>query len=382
MNQASKLPNLGQSIFSVMSQLAKEHQALNLAQGFPDYDADPKLIQLACHYLQKGHNQYAPMTGLPQLLQAIANKIQLTQNASFDPLNEITITNGATQALFAIFAAFIGEKDEVCLIEPAYDSYRPVAELFKAQVISHRIQAPDWNLNWPELKQKINHKTRLLVFNTPHNPTGYCWSEADFQELEQLCQAYPQLLLLSDEVYEHLVFDGQQHRSLVQSPTLRSRSFCTYSFGKTLHATGWKIGYVLADAPLTAELRKIHQFNVFCVNTPLQYAIADYLENPEVYQNLNSFFQTKRDYLVEGLKNTAFKLLPCQGTYFLNLDYTQLSQENDVAYAHHLTKNKGLATIPLSAFYHDQFDQKILRLCFAKRDETLEQALRILQNLT
>jgi methionine aminotransferase len=380
MNIASKLPQLQPSIFSVMTAMANEHGAINLAQGFPNYPCDPRLINLVVDYLKKGMNQYAPMGGVPALQKVLSEKIQ-QRYGQYYQASEITITAGATQALYGVFAAMLRPSDEVIIFEPAYDSYQPVIESLGGIVRPYALHAPSWQIDWVALGQLVNDKTRMIVFNTPHNPTGKLWKDSDYQALMNLVKDNDNLFLLSDEVYEHLTFDGRKHQSILAYPSLRERSFAVYSFGKTLHATGWKLGYVVADEPLSWEFRKIHQFNVFCANAPMQYAIADYLQDADTYEGLPKFFQEKRDYFMELLGQTPLRCLPCEGTYFLNVSYKHLSEEPDTVFAQRLIKNYGVASIPVSAFYADRLDQQVLRLCFAKTNETLEQAAQKLAKL-
>lgn len=369
----SKLPNLGTTIFTVMSGLANQHKAINLSQGFPNFDCDQRLKNLVAHYVQNGHNQYCPMTGLPALTERLAAKIKKLYHADYDAKTEINITSGATQAIFSAIHAFIHPGDEVIIIEPAYDCYQPAIELAGGKVVPYQIKAPDWKVDWQELGKLISPKTRMIMINTPHNPSGSILEDADFQALQKLVLG-TDILILSDEVYEHLVFDGKKHCSILAYPSLRNRSLAVYSFGKTLHATGWKLGYVVGDAALIHEFRKVHQFDVFCSNTPMQYAIADYLEDENTYLSLNNFFQQKRDFFLEKTKGSAFNFLPSAGTYFQVADYSNISDERDTEFAKRMITEYGVAVIPLSVFYHNNLDNKVVRFCFAKTEDLLEKA--------
>lgn len=380
MNIQSKLPNVGTTIFTVMSALANEHQAINLSQGFPNFDCSPRLRQLVEHYLQNGYNQYAPMAGVPLLRERLAEKVASLYGLSIDPNTEITITAGATQAIFTIISAFIKSGDEVILIEPAYDSYRPSIELNGGVPVIYELTAPDYKIDWTKFEALISDKTRMIIFNTPHNPTGTILNEADLKALERLTEN-TDILLLSDEVYEHLVYDQASHQSVLRYPKLYERSLATYSFGKTFHSTGWKIGYCIAPEYLMKEFRKVHQFNVFSVNTPLQYAIADFLAKPEEYLSLNNFYQQKRDFFLQAIAGSRFRPITCEGTYFQLLDYSAISDEKDTAFAKRMTTEFGVASIPVSVFYSDQRDEKVVRLCFAKTEEVLAKAGELLQKI-
>jgi len=373
----SKLPHTETSIFSVMSALAKEYGAINLAQGFPDFESSRELIDLVSQYMRKGFNQYAPMAGVPALRERIAKKIKIVHDVTIDPVDEITVTAGATQAIFTIIAAFIQQNDEVILIEPAYDSYGPSIQANGGKVVAYKMQAPDYQVDWADLGNLITPRTRMIIINTPHNPTGRTFSAQDFEALDKLTQG-TDIIVLSDEVYEHIVFDQQKVQSILQHPNLRERSFATYSFGKTFHNTGWKIGYTVAPQQLMTEFRKIHQFNVFSVNTPVQYALADFMENPETYLSLAPFFQKKRDFFLESMKNSRFKPLPCEGTYFHLYDFSEISDEQDTDFAIRITKEFGIATIPVSPFYTDKPKSSVVRFCLAKKEETLLRAAELL----
>ena len=377
MNLNSKLPNAETSIFSVMSTLAKEHQAINLAQGFPNFDCAQELKDLVNKYLQNGYNQYVPMGGVPALLDQLGSKIQKFYGTDLQPRSEITITAGATQALFTAITAFIKEGDEVILIEPAYDCYAPTIKLCGGTVVSYELKMPDFKIDWEVLKQLVTPKTRMIIVNSPHNPTGTILLEDDLRELEKIAEE-ADLLVLSDEVYEHLTFDGVLHQSVLRFPKLFQRSLVTYSFGKTFHNTGWKLGYCVAPDYLMKEFRKVHQFNVFSVNSFTQYAIADYLKNESVYLSLNNFYQEKRDFFLSKMETSRFRPVKCSGTYFQLFDYSEISDENDVDFAKRLTKEYGVATIPVSVFYSNEVNEKVIRVCFAKTENLLETAADVL----
>lgn len=369
----SKLPKTGTTIFTVMSALANEHKAINLAQGFPDFACSPDLINLIHHYMQKGMNQYAPMPGLMSLREKIAAKTESLYSAVYHPETEITITPGGTCALYAAITAVVREGDEVIVIEPAYDSYIPAIELSGGKPITYELKAPDYKIDWNALKKLVSFKTRMIIINTPHNPSGAVFSAADMQKLEKITDN-TDIIVLSDEVYEHIIFDGVEHQSVARYPKLAQRSFIVSSFGKTYHATGWKMGYCMAPAQLMTEFRKVYQFMVFSANTPIQYALADYLDRPDAYLGLAQFYQEKRDYFRQLLKGSRFKLLSCSGSYFQSVNYDKITQEHDKDYAVRLTKEAGVASIPVSVFYRSQHDDHVLRFCFAKEKETLEKA--------
>lgn len=377
---SSKLPNVGTTIFSVMSNLAQKHRAINLSQGFPNFPSDPMLIDAVSRAMREGHNQYAPMPGLPALRQRLAEKMGAAYGVEADPDGEITITAGATQALFTAIGAFVQPGDEVIIFEPAYDSYRPAVEAFGGVVRSIRLEAPGYRIEWNELSSLINSRTRMLLINSPHNPTGQILMADDLRSLELLLEG-TDILVLSDEVYEHLVYDGLQHESVLRYPGLKARSLVTFSFGKTFHNTGWKVGYCVGPAELTAEFRKLHQFNVFSVNTPVQHALAEYLETPSHYLTLADFYQRKRDFFLEAMQGSSLRPLPCSGTYFQLFDYSEVRNLADLEFAHWLTEHHGVASIPVSAFYQGGHSGRIIRLCFAKTEDTLAEAARILQGL-
>jgi len=369
----SKLPKSGTSIFAVMTALANEHQAINLAQGFPDFDVNPKLTELVHHYMKAGMNQYAPMPGVMKLREKIAAKTEELYTAVYDPEKEITIVPGATHGIFAIISAMIKEGDEVIVLEPCYDSYVPAIELNGGRAVYVELKQPDYKVDWNEVKKLINFHTKLIIINTPHNPSGSILSAQDMQKLEKLVKN-TDIVIVSDEVYEHIIFDKVEHQSVARYPKLAERSFIVSSFGKTYHTTGWKMGYILAPSNLTVELRKAHQFIAFSTNTPIQYAVADYMDNKDAYMQLNAFYQEKRDYFRSLVKGSKFKLMPCQGSYFQLLQYSKITQEKDLDFAKRLTIEHKVASIPVSVFYHKKNDHNVLRFCFAKGNETLEKA--------
>jgi methionine aminotransferase len=369
----SKLPNVGTTIFTVMSALANEYKAINLSQGFPNFECSPKLVSLINEYMKKGFNQYAPMQGIMPLRETIAEKMQELYGAKYNPEKEINITAGGTEAIYAAITSVVNEGDEVIIIEPAYDCYVPAIELSGGIPVYVQLTAPDYTIDWNEVKKKMSHRTRMIMINTPHNPTGAVMTEDDMKELENITNG-TDIIILSDEVYEHIIFDGLKHQSVCRFPKLAERSFVVFSFGKTYHATGWKMGYVLAPEKLMAEFRKVHQFIVFTVNTPFQYALADYMKDKNEYLELGAFYQNKRDYFINLIKGSKFIYTPASGSYFQLLDYSKITNEKDTDYAIRLTKEAGVASIPVSVFYHEQVDNKFLRFCFAKTEETLEQA--------
>lgn len=370
----SKLPQTGTTIFTVMSALAAETGAINLSQGFPDYDCPPELVELVSKAMQQGHNQYAPMAGMMSLREQISQKTEKLYGGYYHPDTEITITAGGTQALFTAISAVIHPNDEVIIFEPAYDSYAPSIKLMGGVVKTLELEPPDYRIPWDMVKRLITSKTRMIILNSPQNPTGTVLSKADIDELIAMVK-HQDILILSDEVYEHLVYDGQEHQSMARYPELRERSFIAVSFGKLFHTTGWKLGYCLAPANLMQEFRKVHQFLVFSVNTPMQVGIAGYLKDESVYLGLADFFQQKRDHFRAGLAQSRFELLPCQGSYFQCVSYQGLANERDSELAILLTKELGVASIPVSSFYSKGTDHHILRFCFAKRQETLDKAV-------
>ena len=373
MQISSKLPEVGVTIFTVMTQLAIENEAINLSQGFPDFDADPKLKELVWKYMQGGHNQYAPMQGVPALREKIAVKTRALYGRSCDPATEITVTAGATEGLFAAISAVTRPDDEVIILEPAYDAYVPVIELNGGRPIFVKMTFPDYGVDWEALQKALSSKTRLIILNSPHNPTGAVLSADDLQRLSALV-AGTDILILSDEVYEHIVFDGEQHESILRYPDLADRSFVISSFGKTYHTTGWKVGYRIAPRALSVEFQKVHQFLTFAVNTPVQHAYAEFLDQQEAYLGLAEFYQKKRDLFLSLIEKSRFKALACRGTYFQMLDYSAISDAPDMEFARTMTIKHKVAAIPPSVFYHDGTDARVLRFCFAKTDDTLKEA--------
>ncbi|GEM52871.1 aminotransferase [Empedobacter brevis NBRC 14943 = ATCC 43319] len=370
----SKLPHVSTTIFSVMSQLATEHQAINLAQGFPDFDADPELINRLNFYSSQNYNQYAPMSGVEKLRVLLSEKYSHLYQSEYDFQHEINITSGASQAIFNVISTLIHPNDEVIIFEPAYDLYQPTVELFGGKIVPIQLTYPDYSIDFTILKQKITDKTKLIIVNNPNNPTGRILAEDDLKQFEQILKD-TNCYLLADEVYEHITFDGKPHHSFALLNAVKDKIFIVGSFGKLFHITGWKIGYILAEKELMKEFRKCHQFNTFSTHTPSQYAIADYLEYPEHYLQLNDFFQQKRDFFIHGLKSTSFDVLPCEGTYFISANYAKISDLPDNEFAKQLTEQHKVATIPISAFYHNKKDDHVIRFCFAKKDETLLNAL-------
>ncbi len=374
----SRLPTVGTTIFTVMSRLAQECGAINLSQGFPDFSAEDVLFERVAHCMRAGHNQYAPMAGVPALREAIAAKVATLYGASYDPETEITVTAGATQALFTAVAALVHPGDEVIVFEPVYDSYVPSIELAGGVVKRARLSAPDYRPDWAAVRALVSPKTRMVMINTPHNPSGTVWSADDMRALCDLVRGTG-IIVVADEVYEHIVFDGRRHESAALYPDLAERSVIVSSFGKTYHVTGWKVGYVLAPQALMAEFRKVHQFNVFTVNTPVQLALADYMADASRHLGLAAFYQAKRDFFRDALAGTRFELLPCTGTYFQTVRYGAISEAPDTEFVQWLTREVGVAAIPLSAFFGDGRDERVIRFCFAKRDETLEAAFERLR---
>jgi methionine transaminase len=373
MELKSKLPEVGTTIFTVMSRLAAAHGAINLSQGFPDFDTDPRLISLVEEAMHGGHNQYAPMPGLPELTNAIADKLQMDYGWRPDPDAEITVTSGGTQALYSIIGAMIGPGDEVIVLEPSYDSYIPSVISFGGSVKTFQLQPPFYNVDWDAVEALVSSRTKLIMINTPHNPCGVVLEKEDMMRLEQIVLKHG-LYVISDEVYEHIIFDGHRHQSVLRYPDLYSRSFVVFSFGKSLHVTGWKTGYVVAPPALTTELRKIHQFNVFSGNRPMQTAIANYMRQYGDFGALSSFYQAKRDMFVDLMRGLPLVFLPCHGSYFMLADYSEASDLPDRTFAERLTIEGGVATIPLSPFYKNGSEEKIIRFCFAKKEETLLEA--------
>lgn len=376
----SKLSNVGTTIFSQMTQLANENEAINLSQGFPDFIPDSELMNLVDHFIKKGFNQYAPMGGMIGLKEEIARKIENSHEAIYNPDSEITITAGGTQAIFTAIATFVKKDDEVIIFEPAYDCYEPTVELFGGIVKRLEMKAPDYEIDWNVVKNLVSDKTKMIILNNPNNPSGKILKENDIRELIKIVEG-TSILILSDEVYENIIFDGKQHISICKYPELKNRSLLVASFGKLFHVTGWKVGYCAAPKILTDEFRKIHQFNVFSVNTPIQLALGEYMKNDDHYNNLSQFFQEKRDFLRKGLANTSFELLDCEGTYFQALKYDKISDKGDFDFASELTIKHKVASVPFSSFYKNKLNENVIRLCFAKKQETLERAIENLSKL-
>ncbi len=376
----SRLPDVGTSIFTVMSRMSLDYNAINLSQGFPDFSIDKKLIELVYRYMLEDHNQYAPMSGTPALRGAIADVIHRSFLRAVDPESEITVTSGATEGIYAVIAAFITPGDEVIVFDPSYDSYNPAIRINGGTPVHINLRYPDFSVDWDLVKSKITGRTKMLVINTPHNPSGAILRDTDLKELETLVLKH-NVLVLSDEAYERLIFDDNVHQSVLRYPGLASQSLAVFSFGKTFHATGWKVGYVVAPPHLTQEVRKTHQFIVFSVNTPVQLALAEYMKVPEHYEGLGGFYQKKRDYFLEQIKGSSFEPLACHGSYFQILSYKNISGKSEVEMAEELTKKYKVAAIPVSVFYNDKTDNKLLRFCFAKREETLKSACAILRTI-
>ena len=377
---SSKLPQVPTSIFAIMSKMANDYDALNLSQGFPDFPISEELIALVNKYMKAGLNQYAPMPGVLSLRGAISEKVKFLYGASYNPETEVTVTAGATQALFTAIMALVKEGDEVIVFTPAYDSYAPAIELSGGKPIFIKLETPDYNINWELVKKVMNSKTRMIIINSPHNPTGSILEKQDMIALEKITKDND-IIILSDEVYEHIIFDDHKHQSVSKFPELAKRSLIVGSFGKTFHATGWKVGYCIAPEYLTKEFRKIHQFNVFGVNTPVQYAIAEHMQNKDNYVQISSMYQKKRDLFLKSIEGSRFKPLKCSGTYFQLLDYSKITKSSDVRYAEKLTKENKIASIPVSVFYSATVDHKVLRFCFAKTDETIIEAAEILKSI-
>ncbi len=370
---SSKLPGIEQSIFSVMTALANRHGAINLAQGFPDFNCSAQLIAQVNEHMIEGRNQYAPMPGIMPLREKISAKIESLYGAQYDPEHEITITPGATHAIYTIISAVVREKEEVIIFEPAYDCYLPAILMNRAVAKYVTLEAPDYKINWEQVKKLITVKTRMIIINSPHNPTGMMLSAEDIVELTKIV-TNREIIILSDEVYEHITFDGKRHESICRYPELASRSFAVSSFGKTYHTTGWKMGYVAAPRVLMDEFRKVYSYNMFSAMTPVQWAYNDVLDHPDQYLELSAFYQQKRDLFRDAISASRFKILPCEGAYFQLLDYSGISDENDRKLAEDIITQHGVASIPVSAFYHDKIDQKVLRFCFAKTGDVLKRA--------
>ena len=375
----SKLPGVGTTIFTTMTALANESKAINLSQGFPDFDSEPELISLVNSYMKKGMNQYAPMQGILSLRKEISDKTKELYGADYDPETEINITSGGTQAIYTAITAIIRDGDEVIVLEPAYDCYIPAIQLAGGVPVCIALSGPDFKVDWNVVRKAMTFRTRMIIINTPHNPAGTIFSKNDFLELERMTKG-TEIVVLSDEVYEHIIFDGHKHESVMNFSGLQERSFVVFSFGKTYHTTGWKMGYCLAPSNLMAEFRKVHQFVVFTSNTPIQYAMAEYLKNKN-YLQLPDFFQKKRDYFLKLISGSRFTFTPSSGSYFQLLDYSSITSEKDTSFAVRMTKEFGVASIPVSVFYQTEPDSKFLRFCFAKKDETLEKAAEFLNKI-
>jgi methionine transaminase len=369
-NISSKLPNTGSSIFSVMTALAHQHHAINLSQGFPDFNPDPSLCAAVERAMRQGANQYAPMPGIPLLRERIATKTETLYSAKIDPEHEVTITAGGTQALYTAITALVRDNDEVILFAPAYDSYAPAVQLAGGKPIFFDLLPPNYSIDWQQVMKLISPRTRMIVINTPHNPSGSTLTAADMAQLDKITSC-SSIIILSDEVYEHIVYDGARHESILRYPALAQRAIVVSSFGKTYHTTGWKLGYVIAPHELTSEFRKVHQFTVFSVNTPMQYAYAEILQHEEHYLSLSAFYQDKRDYFRQALSGSRFELLPCSGTYFQLAAYDKITEQKDTEFTRWLTEEHGVASVPVSVFYNRHIDMNIVRFCFAKNTDTL-----------
>ncbi len=376
----SRLPDVGTTIFTVMSKMAVDYNAINLSQGFPDFKVDEKTIELVNRFMREGHNQYAPMPGMPVLRNSIAEMIFKSYARTVNPETEITITAGATEALYAAITALVNPGDEVIVFDPAYDSYNPAIRLNGGIPVHINLKYPDFSVDWNEVEDRITPRTRILIINTPHNPSGAVLSQNDLNILDELAEKH-NLFVLSDEVYERIIFDGIRHESVLHYPRLTQRSVAVFSFGKTFHATGWKTGYAIAPEYLMTEIRKTHQFITFAVNTPVQLALSEYLKTPQHYLDLGEFYQRKRDYFLNGIKGSSLKPIGCSGSYFQSLSYEGVSNLPDMEMAAQLARTNKLASIPVSVFYKDRTDNKLLRFCFAKSEATLDKAIEILRSL-
>jgi methionine transaminase len=379
-NVRSKLPSAGVSIFAVMSRLAQEHGAINLSQGFPDFDCAPELIDTVERHMRAGQNQYAPMPGVPALREALAEKIEALYGRRYDPATEILITSGATEALFSTLTALVHPGDEVLLFQPAYDSYVPAVQLSGGTPRFVTLRPPDYRVDWDEVRRAVSPRTRVIVINSPHNPTGTLLDAGDIREIERIL-ATTSAVVVADEVYEHIVFDGATHESMARHPVLADRAVVISSFGKTYHTTGWKVGYCAAPRALAEEIQRVHQFVTFAVNTPVQHAYAEFVRRDPLCASLGPFYQRKRDYFLSLIAGSRFRPLPCRGTYFQMLDYSAISVEPDAAFAMQLIAQYGVAAIPISPFLHREDAGPVLRFCFAKREETLERAAERLRNV-
>jgi len=376
----SKLPSVGTTIFTVMSRLAADLGAINLSQGFPDFDCDPALVDAVAQHMRSGRNQYAPMQGVLRLREAIAAKYETFCNRRYDPESEITVTSGGTEGIFDAVAASVRPGDEVIVLEPCYDSYVPAVELSGGTPVFVALQFPGYSIDWDALRRAVTRRTRMIILNSPHNPAGSVLTPADIRQLTELVERSG-ILILGDEVYEHIIFDGIRHESMARYDALAARSFIIGSFGKTYHTTGWKVGYAVAPAALTAEFRKVHQFVTFSTNTPVQHALADFLETQRGLAELSPFFQAKRDLFLRVMAGSRFRPLACRGSYFQLMDYSAITDEADADFAIRLTKEHGVASIPTSPFLHRQTAPLVLRFCFAKKNETLERAAERLRKV-
>ncbi|HEY9117352.1 MAG TPA: methionine aminotransferase [Roseivirga sp.] len=375
----SKLPEVGITIFTKMSKMANDYGAINLSQGFPDFEVAPELIDRVHHYMKAGMNQYPPMPGVLSLREAIVKKIELSYDQRI-PAENVLITCGAIEAIFNTISAFVHQGDEVIIMNPAYDAYEVIINLQGAKAIGVNLNSEDYSINWPEVRKALTSKTRMIIINSPHNPSGAIISKEDLTQLEELTRN-TDILVLSDEVYEHIVFDGQKHQSVLKSEELVKRSIATFSFGKTFHATGWRMGYLVAPEYLMKEIHKIHQYNTFTIHAPSQYAIADYLGDASNYESIAGMYQQKRDFFLSAMKASKFKPIHSSGTYFQLMDYSEISKKPDIEMAEWLTKEVGVATIPTSVFYEDNKDNHVLRFCFAKNEDTLKAAAEKLSRL-
>ncbi|MEL0454961.1 methionine aminotransferase [Flavobacteriaceae bacterium SZ-1-7] len=381
MQHSSKLPHVGTTIFSIMSALAAKHNAINLSQGFPNFKSDQKLIDLVSKAMNSGYNHYAPMRGNLELREAIAKKTELVYNESYHPETEIVVTAGATQAIFTIISTFVKSGDEVIVFKPAYDSYEPNVELNGGISVPIQLDASNnFKVDWNMVKAKINERTKMIIINSPHNPSGTIFSKSDMLQLEELTKN-TNIIVLSDEVYEHMIYDGEKHQSACLFPGLKARGFVVSSFCKTFHNTGWRVGYCCGPKELIDEFLKVHQFNVFCIHHPTQKGIAEYMQEPNHYLHLPQFYQEKRDLFLSLIKESRFKFTPSKGSYFQVLDYSEITEEYDVDYAKRLTIENGLASIPMSVFNTNNLDNKVLRFCFAKTEDTLKKAAEILNKI-
>jgi methionine aminotransferase len=377
---SSKLPKVGTTIFTVMSQLASQENAINLSQGFPDFPVDQYLIDLVHKHMSAGRNQYPPMAGIMSIREQISDKMEKAYGVSYDPETEVTVTAGGTQAIFTAINALISEGDEVIVFTPAYDCYAPAIELVGGKPVYIQLSSKDYSIDWKQVKKVVTRRTKMILINTPQNPTGAIINDKDIQELIKITRGND-IIILSDEVYEHIVYDGNRHLSMALYPELANRSIIVYSFGKTFHVTGWKTGYVVGPANLMTEFRKVHQFNVFTANAPIQYALSEYMGNPETYLRVSEMYQRKRDVFLSAVSASRFKLKPSKGTYFQLLDYSDISDEDDLELAQRLAKEHKVASIPVSVFYHNPMQNHVLRFCFAKEEETLLRAGEILTKI-